>query len=247
MAAQCGDEVTPLVPTRRTFIKVGIGGAALFATARFAGGARAAAPAYRLLDEKAAGIVRALAPVVLAGSLPDDDDARERAVAAIVASFDRTAAGLAPAVQKEITDLFAFLDFAPTRVTFAGLWSPIGESTAEELAGFLTRWRNSRFELHGLDPDSEVPVYFLEPKRKLGATVYLPGKSVAARQITVRLQPCGMAQAEYDAWLAMPDRGVTFIEDACTALRDAFPRGRIEFLFLPPNAPLGHETVKTAA
>ena len=36
--------------------------------------------------------------------------------------------------------------------------------------------RNGRFELHGLDPDADVPVYFLEPKRKLGATVLLPGQ-----------------------------------------------------------------------
>ena len=31
--------------------------------------------------------------------------------------------------------------------------------------------RDGRFELHGLDPDAEVPVHFLEPKRKLGTTV----------------------------------------------------------------------------
>ena len=48
----------------------------------------------------------------------------------------------------------------------------------------LRRWRgdyhgiarNGRFELHGLDPDSEVPVSFFEPKRKLGATVHISGK-----------------------------------------------------------------------
>jgi RNA polymerase sigma factor (sigma-70 family) len=55
--------------------------------------------------------------------------------------------------------------------------------------------RNGRFELHGLDPNSDVPVHFFEPKRKLGATVHLPGKSAAGGQITVRLQPCGMAKA----------------------------------------------------
>ena len=55
--------------------------------------------------------------------------------------------------------------------------------------------RNGRFELHGLDPDSDVPVHFLEPKRKLGATVQLSGKSAADGPMTVRLQPCGTAQA----------------------------------------------------
>ena len=55
--------------------------------------------------------------------------------------------------------------------------------------------RNGRFELHGLDPDAEVPVYFLEPNRKLGATAYFSGKSASGGPVTVRLQPCGTAQA----------------------------------------------------
>ena len=37
--------------------------------------------------------------------------------------------------------------------------------------------RDGRFEVHGLDPDAEVPVHFLDPKGKLGATVRLSGKS----------------------------------------------------------------------
>ena len=44
-------------------------------------------------------------------------------------------------------------------------------------------------------PDAEVPVYFLDPKRKLGATVNLSGKSAAGGPVTVRLEPCGTAKA----------------------------------------------------
>jgi hypothetical protein len=54
---------------------------------------------------------------------------------------------------------------------------------------------NGRFELHGLDPDIAVPVHFLEPKRKLGATVLLSGKLTVDGKMTVRLQPCGTAKA----------------------------------------------------
>ncbi len=79
---------------------------------------------------------------------------------------------------------------------------------------------DGRLELHGLDPYAEVPVYFLDPKHKLGATVNLSGKSIAVMTIatntgrvavgatvrfsgesrtrgpiTVRLQPCGAARA----------------------------------------------------
>jgi hypothetical protein len=55
--------------------------------------------------------------------------------------------------------------------------------------------RNGQFELHGLDPDSELPVSFLEPKRKLGATVGFSGKSAGAEPIVVKLEPCATATA----------------------------------------------------
>ena len=55
--------------------------------------------------------------------------------------------------------------------------------------------RNGRFEVHGLAPDTEVPVYFLEPKRKLGGVANLSVKSAASGPVTVRLEPCGAARA----------------------------------------------------
>ncbi|MGO9465510.1 MAG: hypothetical protein ACLQIB_57865 [Isosphaeraceae bacterium] len=55
--------------------------------------------------------------------------------------------------------------------------------------------RNGRFEIHGLEPDTEVPVYFLEPKRRLGGGVNLTAKSAAGGPVTVRLGPCGAAKA----------------------------------------------------
>ena len=53
--------------------------------------------------------------------------------------------------------------------------------------------RSGHFELHGLAPDIEVPVFFLDSRRKLGATVSVSGKSVAGGPVTVRLEPCGSA------------------------------------------------------
>ncbi len=60
---------------------------------------------------------------------------------------------------------------------------------------------NGRFEIGGLDPDAEVPAYFLEPERKLGAVVNLSARSAAGRPVTVRLEPCGSARA----WLVDPE------------------------------------------
>ena len=54
---------------------------------------------------------------------------------------------------------------------------------------------SGRFELHGLGLDSDRPVYFLQPKRRLGATAHLSGKSAAGGPITIRLESCGTATA----------------------------------------------------
>lgn len=53
---------------------------------------------------------------------------------------------------------------------------------------------DGRFELHGLDPDAEVPISFLDPKGKLGGVVNLSGKSAAGGPVTIRLEPCGAAR-----------------------------------------------------
>jgi hypothetical protein len=136
------------LPTRRQFIKVGFAGAALFAAARYLDRPLAApVNPFRALDESAARMVGALIPVVLAGSLPSDGAARTRTVTDILAAFDRAVSGLAPAVQEELAQLFSFLNFAPSRLAFAGLWAPVEETPRDELKAFLTRWRHSRFDL----------------------------------------------------------------------------------------------------
>jgi RNA polymerase sigma factor (sigma-70 family) len=55
--------------------------------------------------------------------------------------------------------------------------------------------RHGHFEVHGLDPDTEVPVHFLQPDQKLGATARISGMMATQGPVTVRLQPCGVAMA----------------------------------------------------
>ena len=57
-----------------------------------------------------------------------------------------------------------------------------GKSGIRGVAGDV---RDGRFELHGLDPDAEVPVYFLDSRHELGATLLLSGKSLADGPVTV--------------------------------------------------------------
>jgi hypothetical protein len=53
--------------------------------------------------------------------------------------------------------------------------------------------RDGRFVLHGLDPNVETPVHFLEPKRKLAATALISGELAAGGSLVVHLAPCGAA------------------------------------------------------
>ncbi len=55
--------------------------------------------------------------------------------------------------------------------------------------------KSGRFTVHGLDPEAEVPVYFLDPHHKLGATAIFSGKTASGGSVTVRLKPCGAAKA----------------------------------------------------
>ena len=72
---------------------------------------------------------------------------------------------------------------------------PSGSAWLLWRARYHGRVKSGRFEVHGLDPGVEVPVYFLDPHHKLGTTADFSGKSAAGGPITVRLQSCGTAKA----------------------------------------------------
>ena len=122
--------------TRRRFLQVGAAGAAVLVAAR-------------LLErpEPASPLLAALAPVILAGTLPEGAGERAAAVRQVVSSVEAAIAGLAPTAREEVAQLFAVLRFGPARFATTGLWQPIERSSPAQIAGFLTRWRDSRFDL----------------------------------------------------------------------------------------------------
>ena len=122
--------------SRRRFLQVGLAGAAVLVTAR-------------LLQRPGPddALIAALAPVVLAGALPADPAERAAAIGRIVRSVETAVAGLAPAAREEVRQLFALLRFAPARYATTGLWRPLEEAAPEDIAAFLVRWRESRFDL----------------------------------------------------------------------------------------------------
>jgi hypothetical protein len=140
-------------PSRRRFLKVGVTATVMLAFARLAerqaaaqGQARGSLES-RVLNRRSAELVTALAPVILAGALPDSAESRAIAVSEVVDAMDRAIAGLTPAVQEEVQQLLSLLTFAPTRALLAGVWKPWSQANSAEVVHFLDSWRKSRFEL----------------------------------------------------------------------------------------------------
>lgn len=134
-------------PGRRRFLQVGLAGAAVLVGAHWLEGGRMPASPFRVLDARAAGVIEALVPAVLEGSLPADPAVRRQAVVDTVQAFDRAVSGLSPAVQAEIAQLLSVLGFAPTRIALAGLGPAWTDASVAEVSAFLSRWRDSRFDL----------------------------------------------------------------------------------------------------
>lgn len=119
---------------RRRFLQVGLAGAAVLATAGW------------LVGRPREGVVEALVPVVLAGSLPPVPG-EAAAVREVTEAFHRAVAGLAPEVQQDVRRLLSLLAFAPTRLAFTGIGAPLAQAPAAQVARFLSSWRTSRFDL----------------------------------------------------------------------------------------------------
>jgi hypothetical protein len=87
-------------------------------------------------------MLRAIARVMLQGALPNDRDALDTAVHGV----DVAIAGLPPAVQSEIGQLFGLLEFPLTRRLMArvGSWQTASDA---DVAAFLQSWRTSNAAL----------------------------------------------------------------------------------------------------
>jgi hypothetical protein len=141
--------------SRRTFLVAGIAAGAALATAWWLREGSRPEPgpkvsgddALAALDAQAPAIVAAIVPVLLDGMLPAEDAARTRAVRETVGNVSEAVAGLPPAAQRELSELFALLALAPTRIAVARVGAPWAEAGHDEIAAFLDHWRTSRFGL----------------------------------------------------------------------------------------------------
>jgi hypothetical protein len=97
---------------------------------------------FRALGNEDRGILAAIGPVILAGSLPPAaDDVR-----AMIEGFDTAIAGLTPSVQAEVAQLFMLLRVAPLRMAATGVMKPWHLASNDDIRRFLNGWRYSNIE-----------------------------------------------------------------------------------------------------
>jgi hypothetical protein len=130
-----------LMTTRREFLRAGLLGGVVPGAMRMLP-VHAAASAAQTLTPEQREVLAAIAPVLLAGALPEGER-RAAAVAAVVDGVERAVAGLPPHLRAELDQLFMLLTFGPTRWLVAGVGAPWSRATTAQIAGFLDAWRTS--------------------------------------------------------------------------------------------------------
>lgn len=131
---------------RRTFLVTGALGAAALAAGGWLRQRATHAPAGGAVDAGARTILAALVPAFLDGALPLDAQ-RADAVRETLDAIERAIAGLPPAAQAELAQLFGLLAFAPARIAMTGLWSDWRNATTADVQSVLARWQTSRTAL----------------------------------------------------------------------------------------------------
>lgn len=129
---------------RRQWLGSGIAAATLLVAAGAiyeSQGDRAPADAhgFSFLNEADRGILAVIAPVILAGSLPQGDNA----LRAVIEGFDTAVAGLTPSVQAEVAQLFMILRVPPLRMLATGVMKPWHLASTADIMRFLDGWRSS--------------------------------------------------------------------------------------------------------
>lgn len=137
---------------RRQFLKAGVVGGAVLA----AGGAWVVWRDVRYMQagetadpprDRIAEILGAIAPALLAGSLPEDPAQRSVALAGVTNGVKGVIAAFPPAVRGEVSDLFRLLDIRIARLLLAGIAASWRDANPADVKAFLERWRWSRIAL----------------------------------------------------------------------------------------------------
>lgn len=136
--------------SRRSFLKLGLVGGALLGAA----GAASWFVGRDPVDDRREVLAAAIG-AMLDGALPAQPPARETAISTTLSEVEIAIAGLPPATQAELAQLFALAAAAPSRFVLTGLANSWSDASPAEVADVLQRWRTHRLALlqsayHGL-------------------------------------------------------------------------------------------------
>ncbi|WP_439252723.1 twin-arginine translocation pathway signal protein [Pseudomonas monteilii] len=125
---------------RRDLLRFSLG-ASIFLSATGLVGctAQTGAQGYQLLRDDDLPLLRALIPVVLAGTLATDKS--------VLHSLDHKLAALSPEMLKLTRQLFDLLSLPLTRGLLTGVWGAWEQASPTQVTAFLQRWQDSSLNL----------------------------------------------------------------------------------------------------
>lgn len=136
--------------SRRSLLKVGIGGAVVLATAGVATSVvihnkQSVAGGFKQLRTKDVPMLTAVIGVILQGRSagPVTQSQIETALGRMDVNLDH----LSPALLKQTLQLFDLLTLSASRGLVTGIWRPWEQASDTQVRNFLTRWESSRFAL----------------------------------------------------------------------------------------------------
>jgi hypothetical protein len=125
---------------RRELLRFSLGATVFLGTASLVGcSQQTPSSGYQVLRESDLPLLRALIPVVLAGTQATE--------AGVLETLDGKLAALSPAMLKLTRQLFDVLTLPLTRGPLTGIWGSWSTASEAQLQAFLERWRTSSLNL----------------------------------------------------------------------------------------------------
>ncbi|MFK3817592.1 twin-arginine translocation pathway signal protein [Pseudomonas sp. NPDC089407] len=125
---------------RRDLLRFSVGASAFLAGASLVGcSAQSPAPGFQTLRADDLPLLRALFPVVLAGTQATET--------LVLHSLDRKLAALSPEMLKLTRQLFDVLSLPLTRGPLTGVWGAWAQAGPAQVTAFLQRWQDSSLNL----------------------------------------------------------------------------------------------------
>ena len=101
----------------------------------------------KVLREKDAVILSAVAPVIMKGNFPTDPAQRQQTLDRLMVQVDEFLSHSSEFAHGEFAKLFDLMYLAPTRILMTGLWSSWDKASEDDIEEFLVGWRDSSLNL----------------------------------------------------------------------------------------------------